>query len=493
MKQAVHIFRKDVRHLWPQISVAIVLVGGHAVLDVFESPIATAQSQRVDQLAGLVSLLLVLAWWNLMAAAIQEEALPGDRQFWVTRPYSWKSLLGAKVLFVVAFVNAPLLVSDCLILGTQGFPVFRNVPDLLLRQFVVSGWLILPAAALATVTSGIGQFVLALLLVSTGMVIETITMQALLHPGMHSGLVIGSFEHAGEILLILVLLGGTLWQFTKRQTGRVRWAMAVTIFALAPGLSAIPWPHKQAQETRKQQVNLSELRLSYDLRHPPSSENRIGYGQGGAGSALLPVVVSGLPEGTALVGVGEVFVDGRKASGGSLERTGESYFQQVSLDRAALGRLALRRVSLRSALNLTIVSDEVKTRVRAQQGTMAIPGVGFCAMYVVPTEQPELLCRSGVRAPAATLVRIEWPGFRSERAEIGNRALRRPLEGGLSPVEKWMTPLAGQAGPSSFPPKPTIWDTPKHPEAVLLFIPERPLAKTKQEFGAADVDLSRYF
>ena len=36
----------------------------------------------------------------------------GDRQFWITRPYRWQSLLGAKVRFVLVFLNLPMTVAD---------------------------------------------------------------------------------------------------------------------------------------------------------------------------------------------------------------------------------------------------------------------------------------------------------------------------------------------------------------------------------------------
>jgi len=183
---SVH-FRKDVRHLWPQIVIALILAAAHAALDVLQTPVWRPGTERINQLAGLSSFLLTLAWWALIAALIYEETLPGDRQFWVTRPYSWRSLLGAKVLFIVAFVNMPLLVSDCFVLGVQRLPVGGNLPDLLFRQLLVSCWLVLPSFALAALTSGTGQFVLAFLAIITGMITEEFLMHS---GGSSSGLVV---------------------------------------------------------------------------------------------------------------------------------------------------------------------------------------------------------------------------------------------------------------------------------------------------------------
>src|SRR5690348_3994597 len=92
MRQALHIFRKDARYLWPEICLilALVTVFGWSNPDAIE-------------------LLVFTATAYLIARLIHAEALPGDRQFWITRPYRWQSLLGAKLLFVLVFVNLPIM------------------------------------------------------------------------------------------------------------------------------------------------------------------------------------------------------------------------------------------------------------------------------------------------------------------------------------------------------------------------------------------------
>ena len=67
-----------------------------------------------------MSLLLLAFWAFLCARLIQAEPIPGDRQFWITRPYEWSSLLGAKLLFVVVCIGIPLLAADASILGERG-------------------------------------------------------------------------------------------------------------------------------------------------------------------------------------------------------------------------------------------------------------------------------------------------------------------------------------------------------------------------------------
>ena len=122
MKQMLHIFRKDVRHLWREIAASLALLVAFAWLDIrswsqpYGEGMATGVSALLgaEMLPGLVNLLLPLSWIFLIVRVIQGESLVGDRQFWVTRPYDWKQLLAAKTLFVLTFVNFPLLLTGCL-------------------------------------------------------------------------------------------------------------------------------------------------------------------------------------------------------------------------------------------------------------------------------------------------------------------------------------------------------------------------------------------
>ena len=103
MTQIISVFRKDARHLWPQILVFVALVLLAAVVD------PTYTRRELSTAESLIWTALPLACWNLVIAAIHEERLPGDRQYWLVRPYSRAGLLTAKALFLVAFVNLPVL------------------------------------------------------------------------------------------------------------------------------------------------------------------------------------------------------------------------------------------------------------------------------------------------------------------------------------------------------------------------------------------------
>jgi hypothetical protein len=144
MQQAFHIFRKDVRFLRLPIAITLALVAVFAWSHCGNRPAAIQQPSTT---------LLVLGWWYLAAAVVYKETLVGDRQFWVTRPYRWTSLLAAKALFLLAFLHLPLLAADLAILSAQGFT--PSLPTLLWRQAGLAALVTLPAAAIASVTRSV--------------------------------------------------------------------------------------------------------------------------------------------------------------------------------------------------------------------------------------------------------------------------------------------------------------------------------------------------
>src|SRR5271157_72092 len=154
MRQAIHIFCKDARHCRPYIAVVLALTAMSAWL-AYRQVLPGAHNVE-----PLFLSLIPLAWWLTIGAAVQAESLAGDRQFWVTRPYSWKSLLAAKLLFAAAFIGLPVLLSDCLTLLANGFNPLTLIPGLLLRQAWLAGVLGLPFAV-AALTRTIRDLVLA--------------------------------------------------------------------------------------------------------------------------------------------------------------------------------------------------------------------------------------------------------------------------------------------------------------------------------------------
>jgi hypothetical protein len=121
MKQALHIFRKDLRRGWPLLLLwAAILV--FWIEPVWRDPLYAEQLESVDALrAGIV----VLAGMIGAALVIQHDALVGVREFWMTRPIGRGSLLAAKVAFVGGFIVLPPLAIQFALLTRYGLPPER--------------------------------------------------------------------------------------------------------------------------------------------------------------------------------------------------------------------------------------------------------------------------------------------------------------------------------------------------------------------------------
>jgi hypothetical protein len=176
MKQVLHIFAKDARHLWVEIlfSIAItaafawtypnqwldaarIWTGGQSARYVAYSPYS------MEIVATILMGLVPVSWWLLISNLIHDERLVGDRQFWLTRPYEWKNLLAAKLLFLLGFLYLPLLIAQIYLLVVAGFSPLSLIPGLLFNLILISCVSVLPLVALATVTSNFARMTLAIL------------------------------------------------------------------------------------------------------------------------------------------------------------------------------------------------------------------------------------------------------------------------------------------------------------------------------------------
>src|SRR6267143_647166 len=150
MQQVWHIFKKDFRYLWREVCLVAVLAAIFAWRDPW-----------------WVEMLLSVAASYLVVRLIHAEPIPGDNQFWITRPYRWKSLLGAKVLFILAFVDLPVLVAQWLILVANRYPLASSLPGLLWSQVLLILGVCFPIAALAAVTSSTTTVMVSTLVLAT--------------------------------------------------------------------------------------------------------------------------------------------------------------------------------------------------------------------------------------------------------------------------------------------------------------------------------------
>ncbi|HEY4087877.1 MAG TPA: hypothetical protein VGM43_18180, partial [Bryobacteraceae bacterium] len=177
MRQALHIFAKDTRRLWPQIA---AVAGLFAVYAFFSSDTSLVKSGAMVDWNDLPAALIVMACWTLGASAIHEDGPAEESPFWLTRPYDRASLVGAKVLFLFAFVFVPLMLAGVVLEVRAGASVFANAGALIGLCLVRSLWLILPALSLGVVTRNLLDFSATALLVWVLLVLTSVGWRGIL-------------------------------------------------------------------------------------------------------------------------------------------------------------------------------------------------------------------------------------------------------------------------------------------------------------------------
>ncbi len=178
MKQTLSIFAKDVRRFWPEILVSLGVLAPLVLVCIrqYALPQSThwfrddtrALSQKLMFATQILLAGIVLSWWLLITRVIHGERLVGETPFWITRPYEWKRLLAAKLLFLAVFLYAPLALAQTLILAGAGLNPFASIPGMLFDLVLITGFYVLPLAAIAAVTPTFFRTTLTLLCGTAG-------------------------------------------------------------------------------------------------------------------------------------------------------------------------------------------------------------------------------------------------------------------------------------------------------------------------------------
>jgi hypothetical protein len=275
MRQAIHIFKKDVRYLRFEICLVVVLAG---------------------TLPGLA-----LPWpWAIAAAfriarVIHAEAIPGDNQFWITRPYRRTSLMAAKLLFIGAFINLPFFLVQLYLLIHYEHLSTATWPGLLWSQVLMVLCLSLPAAALAAMTPGMVAYGLLELIVAAAVYSLgqfSPTSSRIPWPSgvewISNSLMISMAALAAILILTLQFHRRKTW--TSRAVALVATLVCVSIFQFLPPQFAL---NAETHLTRPS-IETKSLKLSGT---PDSIRVNMvtQYGRSSKPQLILPVEITGVP------------------------------------------------------------------------------------------------------------------------------------------------------------------------------------------------------
>jgi hypothetical protein len=393
MRQALHIFRKDVRCLTYEIVVTLAMVAAYVYFNL-------AQPSFFPSDFG-IALLLPIAGWVLIARLIHAEALPGTRQFWLTRPYSRTSLLTAKILFLLVFINLPKLVADAMIVHRFGYSLSAALPGLLWSQVLLFGLFILPLAALATLTSSTAQLVFStlflLLVLFFGSGFEFGPMDWVVH----------SYTAAALALAAAVIV--TL-QYSLRRTALARFAGVVLWLVVITGGFFIPLSTVIGLQARlsKQRIDPAQIRVALDAERPSAMrvlDNGVPFTQ-----IQMPLQVTDVPQAFAARIIGTSMrieaADGTvwpsRVPQDSRFGIAETPAVTASMPRDSYLRLKDQPVTIRATAYVTLFGHRRTTLVAPSELTL-IPGAGVCLMRV-SFGPPALECRALFRTPSTLIL-----------------------------------------------------------------------------------------
>jgi hypothetical protein len=494
MIQALRIFRKDVRHLWREILIVLLLISTYLWI---EPKLWHPEELDTLGLAYFLPLLITLAWCLLIARFVQEDRLSGDRQFWITRPYRWPNLLTAKLYSLTLWVILPLFVVNLIFLLSTGFFSFTYFPALLFQHFQLVAVLILPMLAVAAVTESIGQFFIIILGILILFVLQIVI--ASLSGANHSI----TTEWFGDLCSCLVLFIGSsivlLRQYQHRDTTTSRLILTGTVllaFITSSHLAEkyiIKYQYPMTPDApRPLTFNPSEV-LLHSEEQIPRQEKWV--------TINIPVKVSNLtPDATVAVDEMQYSIetnDGKHWNSQwrsdaiylSPQNNGEGILSLL-FPRKFYDQIASSKVTLHISTALTLLRNAESYEIAIPKGSFQIPEIGSCFISF-----GSIRCLSPLRHPARVFVSTDWSGTpcfsnRSEKDEH------------FVPADTWATylsPLPAEFSFSSVQTATYDLDNPANRKRVSLcpgtnvtFSSKKPTQRLQQVLTIPNLKLADY-
>jgi hypothetical protein len=437
MKQILHIFLKDARHFWAEILFCVALLAAMVLLfpgqwpgNAFGGLGAASYSpsrSTLQLLTQSLNLFIPLSWVLLIARIVHTESLVGDRQFWLTRPYEWRKLIAAKLLFLLSFLYLPLLISHWLLLVEAGFRPLSYIPGMLYNLLLITIILILPLFSLATVTSSFARLILTLFGIF------------LFIAGL---LILGSFVDIGDVsipgssavqLALMLCLGGAaiLVQYASRAIWLARLLLiAFPVLFLLIGACIPDGPQINRAFPLPPVSRPANVQLAYNpepnIRHPATLRS--------AKSVLIaiPIQALGTAEG-ALIILDDIQVaieapDGSRWTSSWQNLYGNSHLPvdkhvtaEFKMPRAVYEKLRSQALSVHLTFAVTQAQTANLTSIPLPTQGDSVPDLGICWTDTYPagtTNQAfEIGCRSALRDPQLTHAVLQWSDPRCNPAQ----------------------------------------------------------------------------
>jgi hypothetical protein len=386
MNLTLHILRKDIRHLYPEILItfALTIAFAWAAPDQWLS-YGGMQGGGTAIMALLLRILLPIGWLILISRLIHDESLVGDRQFWVTRPYIWTTLLSAKLLFLLVFLSLPFFLMQCYLLHHASLGIVAALPDLLRYHLRLYAIFFLPFIAIATVTATFSRQLLTLL---SGIVYIGCLL-ALGNKLMNHRIEAPDAQSAYLTLFAAALIAVILLQYSGRRTLLSRLVLVCLPVSLV--LIALGAPAKAIIERAYPASQSKSYRLAFD---PTPVVQQRGMDQPLVIDRdviiSLPVNLTGLPAGVRMKGVGvAIEIDTPQgfhwwshyeAGGADFTETNSHADIDIFMPLSTFNRIRNTPVDLRLNIAFVKFQTEASQTLQSEAEGFASPGRGNCLL-----------------------------------------------------------------------------------------------------------------
>ncbi|MFN7922806.1 MAG: ABC transporter permease subunit [Bryobacteraceae bacterium] len=435
MRQGLHILAKDIRRLRYHLLGAFTLWAVYAYLANHAAQYEgfTLRSRPIRMLYSQVLTFLPLTWAYLIASAVHEEAMPGDRQFWLTRPYSRGSLLGGKALFVGLFICLPALVIAVVTLLRAGFSPALYVGDLAWSQVLLLCMGVLPFFAVASVTRSLSQFILTAIGCFVAFMVFNQAVSSFSRPVSWGGF---EWVRSAFYLSVFALAGTAVaaLQFFRRRTAAARAVLAAGVVGAFLSMT-FPWETAFAIQARTaaRRIAHDEVRLSFD---PSRGRFQLGPSRNLGGPRFwVPVRLEHAPAMAVEAQYVEVSIRSARGSwaasaighsspaGLRWVREEGQYRLEFALDGPQYGANGQLPVDLHVTAYFNLFGRGDTQRARLTGSDAPIPGLGICRASDEVLNRGAITrvgCRMAFHPPQRAMMRLEHPsGAATEEMRLG--------------------------------------------------------------------------
>jgi hypothetical protein len=406
-----HIFRKDVRLLWP-IALGVMLVNIIRVVLTLTEGYGSRAQTLANSGTMMIQEFCLVATGFLIILAVQKDALSGLRQDWLVRPVKRTDLLLSKLLFVVLMVRLPVTVIDFAECLAAGFPVGKALSVAVGRGIWVFFGVDILFFTFAALTRNLAEVIVAGLAVfSAGAALQTFSTHSL------GDSAAGTFWIAETLQTALFLASAGVvvgLVYYRRKTIASRWIFGTAIAAVAVMSSMFPWQKAFAiQEMMSAEPDAARpVQLSYD---PGFGEAKLRMIRGrSAGEVVLYVPLRVQNEqASQLLYENHLGARVTESNGVATDLQGAwnivnddgrgNLFQPISVPRELMARIRDRAVRLDIDLALTLSQQNSEKGNLAPSDEKYIEGLGRCTTTKTLTSV-ELRCFVPGRAPCTRVL-----------------------------------------------------------------------------------------